>query len=225
MEYNKKENKPKEIIVDAPLSIDDIELISSGSFTVVSTVNDLDEEKLAKFNNILRMLKEKAIKFNYNNDKRDPLSQYTFKRHEIYTDIFLPFKNFNKDALKSSDDEDIIPTLAEGSIKAHKIAAKYKYKKEYDEAGALKYNSLDETIKKFSARDVHLLLGAKCVMKVKLLIILTDDTAERTEEIDFKTTGSAGFPIKLANILEIPVFNLNKDGRLDDLEEYVKNNI
>lgn len=228
MEYNnnKKQSKPKLIIVDAPTSIEDIEMIDNNSFTVVSTINDLDEDKLVRYNAILAALKSKGLKFNYNNDARDPLAQLTFKRFEIFSDIFLPFKNFNKEGLVSADDgEEITPTLAEPSIKAHKLAAKYKYKKEFDEEGSLKYNSLSETIKKFSARDVHLLLGPKCAMKIKFIIINTSDGVERTEDIDFKTTAGAGFPIKLANLLEIPVFNIGKAGRLEDLEEYVKNNI
>ena len=47
-------------------------------------------------------------------------------------------------------------------------------------------------------------------MRVKLLIIYTNDTTEIAKDIDFKTTGSASFPVKLAETFGIPVFNLNK---------------
>lgn len=214
--------KQKLVVVEATTSIDELELMSSDSFSAVGCASSLDSGVMTKFSDVLKTLKSKAMKFNYNNDGRDELTKQIFKEYEVFSEVFLPFKNFNKENLISSiDEEEILATVAEPSLKAHKIAAAYKYKKDRDDEGAIKYNSLNETIKKFSGRDVHLLLGSKCAMKVKFLVIYTNDKAEADSEIDFKTTGSASFPIKLANVLNIPVFNLNRPGRIDDLVEFV----
>lgn len=222
-DFQKK--KPKPIMVDAVLGIDELELIQSDSFAVLSAVSSIDSTVEEKLQPILAKLKSKAYKFNYANDSRDILSQKVFKKFEIFSDVFLPFKGFNKEGLISSDDEEpILATLDEPSLKAHKIAAKYKYNKPKDEDENIKYNALNEMAKKFTARDVHLLLGSKCATKIKFLIIYTNDTAESTSEVDYKVTGNnVVFPIKLAEALEIPIFNLNKPSRLDDLAEYVNN--
>lgn len=222
-DFQKK--KPKPIMVDAVLGIDELELIQSDSFAVLSAVTSIDSTVEEKLQPILAKLKSKAYKFNYANDSRDILSQKVFKKFEIFSDVFLPFKGFNKEGLISSDDEEpILATLDEPSLKAHKIAAKYKYNKPKDEDENIKYNALNEMAKKFTARDVHLLLGSKCATKIKFLIIYTNDTAESTSEVDYKVTGNnVVFPIKLAEALEIPIFNLNKPSRLDDLAEYVNN--
>lgn len=214
----------KLIVVESVLKKEDMEIISSDSFTVIGNVANPNPEVLSKLDDVLVKLKNKAMKFNFNNDERDSVSNYVFGKYETFSEAILPFKNFNKDNLVSKiDDEEIIPTILEPSNKAHRIAAAYKYNKERDDEGSIRYNSLNETVKKFSARDVHLLLGAKCAMSVKFVIIYTNDTTEVAKEIDFKTTGSASFPVKLAEVFGIPVFNLNKPGRIDDLIEYVNN--
>lgn len=222
-DFQKK--KPKLVVVDATLSVDDLELIQSDSFTVLSAVSAVDDSIMDKLNPILARLKSKAFKFNYANDNRDILAQKVFRKFEINTDIYLPFKGFNKEGMVSSDeDETLVATLDEPSMKAHKLAAKYKYGKERDEDGSIRYNSLNEMAKKFTARDVHLLLGSKCATKIKFLIIFTNDVAEASSEVDYKSTGSnVIFPIKLAEALEIPVFNINKPNRLEDLADYVNN--
>ena len=220
-----QKKKPKTVVVEATLGVDEIELMMSDSFAVISSVPEIDAISKEKLDTVLSRLKQKAYKLNYANDSRDILSKSVFKKFEINSDIFLPFKGFNKEGMVSSeDDEVLIATLEEPTIKAHKIAAKYKYKNERDDEGNIRYNSLGEMAKKFTARDVHILLGSKCATKIKLLIICSTDNAESTSEIDYKTTANnIIFPIKLAEILEIPVFNINKPNRLNDLIEYVNN--
>lgn len=217
-----QDKKQKLIVVETTLTKELVEVIASDTFTIVSNVTTPNESVLAKLDSIIPILKSKAMKFNFNNDGRDPISEYVFRKYEAFSEVILPFKNFNKENLVSKlDDEDIVATILEPSMKAHRIAAAYKYKNERDDEGSIKYNSLNETIKKFSGRDVHLLLGPKCAMKVKFLIVYTNDEAETFKEIDFKTTGSASFPLKIAEVFDIPVFNLNKAGRIDDLIEYI----
>ena len=220
-----QKKKDKNIVVEATLGVDELELIQSDSFAVISAVTEIPESITERLFPALAKLKQKAYKFNYANDSRDLLSQQVFKKFEIYSDIYLPFKGFNKEAMVSSDeDEVLVATLEEPTIKAHKLAAKYKYKNERDDEGNIKYNSLGEYAKKFTARDVHLFLGSKCATKIKFLIVFTNDTAETSTEADYKSTGSnVVFPLRLADVLEIPVFNINKPKRLDDLIEYIDN--
>lgn len=221
--YQSKKPKNPPVVVESTLGVDELELIQADSFTVISSVSEVSEEITDKLLPALNRLKQKAYKMNYANDTRDILAAKVFKKFEIYSDIYLPFKGFNKEAMVSSDEDEVLTaTLEEPSIKAHKLAAKYRYKNERDEEGNIKYNSLNEFAKKFTARDVHLFLGSKCATKIKFLIILTNDTAEAPSEATYESTGSnVVFPIKLADVLEIPVFNLNKPKRLDDLIEYI----
>ena len=226
MSENKfQKKKPANIVLEGTLGVDELEIIQSDSFVVLSARTEIDDSIMEQLLPVLNRLKQKAFKYNYANDSRDLLAQKVFKKFEVYTDIFLPFKGFNKEGLVSSDDDEtLVATLDEPTIKAHKIAAKYKYKHERDDQGNLRYNSLGEMAKKFTARDVHLFLGSRCATKIKFLVIYTNDTAETTSEIDYKATGSnVIFPIRLAEALEIPVFNINKPNRLNDLIDYVNN--
>ena len=76
--------------------------------------------------------------------------------------------------------------------------------------------------KEFESMTLNL-TGAKCAHKVKFLIVNTADDAENATEIDFKTTGSAAFPIIIASKLDIPVFNIHKRDRIKELGEFINN--
>ena len=220
---DRKEMKPKLVMIDAPLPIEDLEIMNSTTFTVIGAGKDLDSDLLSSVNEILRTLKTKGFKFNYANDNKDDLANYVFTKYHIFTDVYLPFKGFNKDNLVL-DDEEIIPALIEPSIKAHKIAARAKFKKDRVEDGNLRYNLLNEYTKKFAARDIHLLLGGKCALKVKFMITYTTDDVESSlEKLDYNISGNATFPIRVATELGVPVFNLHKAGRIEDLKEFVNN--
>ncbi len=218
-----KEIKPKLVMIDASLPIEDLELINANTFTVFGSAVDIPATVLSSLDDVIKVLKSKGYKLNYHNDSKDELGKYIFSKYTLFTDVYLPFKGFNKEALVI-DDEEITPASIEPTIKAHKIAARVKFKKEKDDEGNLRYNLLNEYIKKFSARDVHLLLGGNCAYKTRFLLIYTIDDVESSEDkIDYKTTGSAAFPVRVATALGIPVFNLHKTGRMDDLIEYVNN--
>ena len=220
---DRKEMKPKLVMIDAPLPIDELELMNSTTFAVIGNGKDLDSDLLESVNEILKTLKSKGFKFNYANDSKDDLANYVFTKYHLFTDIYLPFKGFNKENLVI-DDEEIMPALLEPSIKAHKIAARAKYKKDKDEDGNIRYNLLNEYVKKFAARDIHLLLGGKCALKVKFMVTYTTDDVESSlEKIDYNISGSAAFPIRVATELGVPVFNLHKTGRINDLKEFVNN--
>jgi len=220
MNMNKEEFKPKPIIVDELPVFDDIETMTSSTFAMVSTTG-ISAEDMVKLSGILDTFKANAMTMNYNNDGRDEVTADVFKRFQVFSDVFLAFKNFNRDKLKDSDGDEIVPSLEVPTAKAHKYAALLKYKNPRDDMGSIRYNKLNETVKLFSARDIHMLLGSKCSTKVKLLIVNTEDDAEKDGEIDYKTTGSASFPILIANKFDIPVFNIHKSGRLNDLSEYM----
>ena len=220
---DKKEIKQKLVMIDTPLPIEDLELMNSTTFAVIGAAKDLDIELLDKVNDILKVLKSKGYKYNYANDSKDDLGNYVFTKYHLFTDIYLPFKGFNKENLVI-DDEEMIPALIEPSIKAHKIAARAKFKKDKDEDGNLRYNLLNEYTKKFAARDIHLLLGGKCALKVKFMITYTSDDVESSlEKLDYNISGNATFPIRVATELGVPVFNLHKTGRIEDLKEFVNN--
>ena len=214
--------KPKIIMVDGLPNLDEAEMIKGNTFAFISTTG-ISPENMVAFDGILDELKINALTLNYNNDGRDEVGESVFKRFKLFSDIYLPFKNFNKEALKDDDGDEITPTLEIPTMKAHRLAALLKYKNPRDDMGSLRYNGLNETVKLFSARDVHMLTGAKCAHKVKFLIVNTADDAENATEIDFKTTGSAAFPIIIASKLDIPVFNIHKRDRIKELGEFINN--
>lgn len=211
----------KNVVVDSVLTKEDMETAFSNSFTVVSSVDDVSGDVQIALTPVLEKLKEKGFMYNYNNDGKDSLSQHVYSKYKLLSSVMLPFKGFNAAALTDEDGEAVTPTILEPTIKAHKVAAKYKYKNELDENGRFRYNTLNEHVKKFSARDVHLLLGDKVGNKVKFIIIMSNDKAEAMNEVDYKTIGSVGFPLKIATSFDIPVFNISKPGRINDLLEYL----
>lgn len=216
-----KKPQVKPLLIDGVTDVVDLEVMDSNTFVVIGADNNISAELMDKLNPLLKVLKSKGYKLNYANDGRDEFSNKVFKQYALFTDVFLPFKGFNKNGL-IIDDEEIEATLLEPTIKSHKIAAGLKYTTPVDENGSIKYNSLNELVKKFSGRDVHLMLGSKCAMKVKFMIIYTSDDVETTaDKIDHKTTGAATFPIRIASALKIPVFNLHKADRINDLSEFI----
>lgn len=217
---NNNANARKPLVVEALLTKEEMEVVTSDSFAICSNAT-LSEEKTVKLMTLLDKVKKAGYRMNTANDGRDELATSVFTKFELFSSIFLPFKGFNKDGLVDADGDEIAPTLAEPTMRAHKVAANYKYRAPRDEDGSIKYNSLNDTVKKFSARDVHLLLGEKCATKLKFLILNTTDGAEAPTEVDYKTTGSASFPIKIASEFGIPVFNIHKVNRLEELTEYL----
>lgn len=220
---NKKDFKPKIITVDEPIDASTLELVSTNTFAFISSVPEIDDSNfLLDFSELLSEIKTKGMVFNYNNDSRDVLAGKIARKFGPLSDVYLPFKAFNKEALVDEDGDEVVPVISEPTQKAYGLSAFYKYKNPKDENGKIKFNELGEFIKKFTARDVHLLMGGKCVTKVKFLMVYTLDDCETTAEIDFKKTGSASFMIKLACELGIPVFNLHKKDRINDLSTYLK---
>ena len=219
MEKTKPAVKP--LLIDGVTDVIDLEVMDSNTFVVIGADNDIPADLMDKLNPLLKTLKQKGFKLNYANDGRDDFSGMVFKQYALFTDVFLPFKGFNKSGL-IVDDEEIEATLLEPTVKAHKIAASLKFKPPVDDEGNISYNSLNELVKKFSGRDVHLLLGSKCAMKVKFMVIYTPDDVESTaDKIDHRTTGAAAFPVRMASALKIPVFNLHKADRINDLTEFI----
>ena len=219
----KKEFKPKLIEVDEPLDLSEADLVTTSTFAFISSVPEVsDSNFMLDFSELLIELKSKGLVFNYSNDSRDILAGKIARRFGPLSDVYLPFKGFNKDGLVDEDGDDIVPVISDPTPKAYAISAHYKYKNPKDENGKVKFNDLGEFIKKFTARDVHLILGSKCVTKIKFLLVYTLDDCETMSEIDIKKTGTASFMIKLAAELNIPIFNLHKKDRISDLSTYLK---
>lgn len=174
------------------------------SFSAFS-VDDMPESLQLKVFTLMSDLKNKEFIFRYNGSGNDTVATMTYHRFKVNSDVFLPFKKFKTDA------EDILvdkPTKDALRIAAH-------YVKDFDEKSL--------AIKSFSARDIHIMLGEKCNAPLNFLIIYSKDGAEIGKECDYKTTKTATFPIRVAEDLSIPVFNLAKEKRFEQLEEFINN--
>lgn len=87
-----KEIKPKLMMIDASLPIEDLEFINSNTFAVAGIASDIDTTTLDRLSDIIKTLKSKGFKFNYNNDIKDVLGKYVFSKYTLFTDVYLPLK-------------------------------------------------------------------------------------------------------------------------------------
>jgi hypothetical protein len=81
------------------------------------------------------------------------------------------------------------------------------------------FDSLKPVIQTFLAKNVRLLLGKEGKSPALFLIVWTDDGAELSREVTFKT-GNSGHAINIANAMRIPVFNLTRPDAERRLYEY-----
>ena len=188
-----------------PLSPDKEAFRKLGRAFSVFSVDDMPESVQLKVFTLMSDLKNKEFIFRYNGSGNDTVATMTYHRFKANSDTFLPFKTFRTDA------EDVLvdkPTKDSLRIAAH-------YVKDF--------NDKSLAIRSFSARDIHVMLGEKCNAPLNFLIIYSKDCAEIGKECDYKTTKTATFPIRVAEDLNIPVFNLAKENRIDQLVEFVNN--
>lgn len=105
-------------------------------------------------------------------------------------EIFLPWKNFNKN--KSP--------LYTASPEAWNLAKKYHPR----------WSSLDEWGQKLMARNSHQVLGRDLKTPIEFIVCWTKDG---------NISGGTGQAMRIAKSMNIPIYNLNRKGDLDLLKE------
>lgn len=81
---------------------------------------------------------------------------------------------------------------------------------------------LPDAVKKIIAANVHVMLGKFLESPVEFLVCYTEDGAENSKEVTFKT-GNVGLAIRVATSYNIPVINFknpNSRSRLEDIMKY-----
>ena len=85
-----------------------------------------------------------------------------------------------------------------------------------------RWRSLDPPVRSLHARNVGQILGMT-VVPSRFVVCWTPDGAQRASEVSSKT-GGTGTAIKLASLCGIPVFNLQREGALQNLLGHVNAN-
>lgn len=116
-------------------------------------------------------------------------------------EIFLPWRGFNRNSSLLFD----IPPLAFG-ISLEVYGSRLKYMK--------------HPIKLLMARNVQQVLGANLDLPSEFVVCWTPDGAETHKERS-KETGGTGQAISVASLNNIPVFNLQRAGRYEQLLAHV----
>jgi hypothetical protein len=81
------------------------------------------------------------------------------------------------------------------------------------------WSRLSWTAKKLMARNTHQILGHDALGRSSIVICWTPDGAET---LTTRETGGTGQAIRMAVHYNVPVFNLKRPGRLDDLRRWYK---
>jgi len=123
-----------------------------------------------------------------------------FEKYANKKDIYLPWKSFNN---SNSQLYNISP-------KAFELASVHPY-----------WNNLKPAVKKLMARNVHQVLGLGLDTPSDFLICWTPDGASTKEEVNQKT-GGTGLAITIADLYNVPVFNLQREDILDSIKEQYK---
>lgn len=175
------------------------------SFTVlISRTGDdnIPDDIVEKLSELVKALSTKGFIFRYNGDSNDILNNIT-KLSGTILDVYLPWKKFNTD---------VTAKLTKPTLQAYKHAAYYHKA----------FSKLPNSVRAILASQVHVLLGDDLKRKLSFIIAYTPDGCESKADIDFKKTGTASFPITVADEVGIPIFNLKNKDSLNRLIEYIK---
>jgi len=82
-----------------------------------------------------------------------------------------------------------------------------------------RWHSLSQGAQKLMARNTHQILGADLKSPVDFVLCWTPDGAETSTSI---RTGGTGQAIRLANLHNIPVFNMHNPDALERLAKHIK---
>lgn len=191
-----------------PLKVDPSTFSKSGkSFTISynTQAGELSSDVREKLTEVAKVLKTKGYRFRSCADGKDQLNKDIIGLEGIKVDTYLPWKKFNLDATNTIR---FNPTEKAYSIafNSHKVFMK-----------------LPPAVRAILSSQVHCLLGKECNDPVDLMITYTNCGSEAiTKNMDYKTTGSVTFLLKVCGDSNIPVFNLKKDDFMTRFVEFIK---
>lgn len=125
---------------------------------------------------------------------------------DISFEYYIPFKKYNEDIFSQG-------TTPEGKL-PYQIS-KYVIKNGYDK--------IPDVVRAFRANSVNLILGRTCLLPSNFVVISTKcGTTKIDAKTDFKKVDIPGctlLVIKLANMLKVPVINLNSPTFAEDFKK------
>ena len=193
-EYNNSKSDKKNLWEDEidPVEINKDSLLRFNRMFTVASHGEVPGETLLLIDQISKSLHAKGFTFRYDGNTQDKASTAGFNACKERSEIYLPWKTFNKD---------VTPKSYKPSEKAYGYAS-----------GLHKtFNKLPPAIKAILARNIHVLMGDDCNTPVNMLLIYTSDGAETKRDIKYETTGNMAFFIYVCEALDIPVFNLKNE--------------
>lgn len=171
-----------------------------------------------KIRNYVSKLSELGFTYRHG-PNTDPLDNFVYNFASDRADVMLPWANYGNKEYKD------IAKVAKPLDDAYRHAAFMLGKKKSDdpnENGKLRINTLGTAFRANTARNVHLIVGDNLVTPINLFICYSPDGASTRDEIKYETTGYISFFINTCEALNIPVFNLQKPGTDERLDDFLK---
>ena len=166
---------------------------------------ELSSEVHDKLVEVAKVLIAKGYTYRTSADSKDTLNKDILDLDGVKAETFLPWKKFNleaKNLIRYSPTEKAYSI----AMNSHKVFMK-----------------LPAAVRAILSSQVHSLLGKECTEPVDLMITYTNCGSEAiVKKMDFKTTGSVTFLLKVCGDANIPVFNLKTDSFTTRLSEFVK---
>ena len=166
------------------------------------------QEKLFK---LLTLLSSKGYtaRIGYSSDSH--MAKLLANIKDISFEYYIPFKKYNEDIFTQG-------STPEGKL-PYQIS-KYVIKNGYDK--------IPDVVRGFRANAVNLILGRTCLLPSNFVVICTKcGTTKIDSKADFKKLDLPGcmlLVIKLANMLKVPVINLNSPTFSDDIKRVLGGN-
>lgn len=191
-QFNRYPRKEKEVI----------DLNNFSLYKPISIVanNNVPDEVIEQFKQIADLLIQH--KYTIRLTSGTNLDEVLLKQlSEDKPEIYIPWKDFNNIASKLYFSDEV----------AKHIAAMFHRS----------YDTLKPAVQAFLGRNVRMLLGSKMKSYSLAVITWSEDGAENTSDVNFKT-GNISHIISVAKSLPIPVFNLQKPDGFTRACRYLK---
>ncbi len=171
---------------------------------------DVPAEKIEKLTAVLDKLHTQGFTLRSSADRMNELDKDVsskFARKEYY----LPWKKFAPD---------VDAKVEKPNDKARRVSCwlRMTIMRKSDPSV---FNDLTGVVRTFISRNTQLILGEDLETPVNFIIVYTPGGEEGDQRVDFKTAKNASYFIQAANILTIPVFNIQNDDAIDRLEKFL----
>lgn len=166
------------------------------------------QEKLFK---VLTLLSSKGYTSRIGYSADSHMAKLLTNVKDISFEYYIPFKKYNEDIFAQG-------TTPEGKLPFQ--ISKYVLKNGYDK--------IPDVVRAFRANAVNLMLGRTCLLPTNFVVICTKcGTTKIDAKADFKKLDLPGctlLVIKLANMLKVPVINVNSPTFAEDLKKVLGGN-